>query len=845
MSSRKEKRRPWRVLLTVFAVLSAVGVLTLAVLWGITLREIDGEMDEALFAAAGKDTVTRLYYHGSGGACVAGLPDYRAVEWESEAVSGDTVCLHTPLAEMPSYLPQAFIAIEDHRFYSHHGVDVRRTGMAALNTVFRFSSRFGGSTITQQLVKNIGGEREITAKRKWREMVRAVRMEQKHSKEEILEAYLNIVPLSGGCVGVGAAARRLFGKQADELSLAECAGLAAITCAPSALDPERHPEAYRARRDVVLAQMRRYGMIDETSYRAAVAEEVHLNPKAVGGEEVHSWYTETVLSDVRAALCARGYTEAAATALLYRGGLRIYTCADPAVQGALEKDFATAPTGVDHAAMIVLDPRTGHLLGIVGGIGAKTGDRLQNHATDTLRPPGSALKPVALYAPAIEQGLITEVSVFDDVPRAVQNGSPWPRNASAGYAGLTCALHALRDSRNTVAVELYERLGAEKIYAHLSRELGISTLCHREEREGRVLTDLAPSPLALGQLSHGVSLRELTAAYLPLADGGMMHTCRSFLMVTEADGTPILTDQNESRRVFTAATAAVMTHMLGSVVKEGSAASLTVDEMVALVGKTGTSSGAKDRWFIGYTPHLLTGIWCGSEQGGVPVGAQLGLYDAAMRRVCAARGDEGAAFSVPTGLKRVRVCCDSGCLPGETCRLDPRGDRTIEVLLPTGVIPTAVCQCHVLSLYDTVEGGVVPPEWAERYKGEARLCQTALLRLPKRELPPGVIVADAEYGCYSLEGEAPTEQEDRPYFATLFSADVNLGIGTMTPYNRLSPLCYHTIEEDEKEDREKGQGDQKGALRHPFLSERARKGIRRRLLRHFYRNEKVHQKVDF
>ncbi len=820
-----------RLLVSVSLSLLLALILAFAVLWGVTLRAVDGDMDEALFADAGQDTVTRLYYHGADGEPVEGLSGYRAVEWREETLSAATVCLHTPLSEMPAYLPSAFIAIEDHRFYTHHGVDIRRTAMAALNTVFRFSSRFGGSTITQQLVKNIGGEKDISIKRKWREMVRAWRLESRHEKDEILEAYLNIVPLSGGCIGVGAAARHFFNKAPSELTVAECAGLAAITCAPSALDPCKHPDAYLARRDLVLGQMLRYGMIDEPTYREALAEELCLRVTPVGGHGVHSWYTETVLCDVKDALLAEGYTEAAAPALLYGGGLRIYTCADPRVQSVLERAFSqeTAARGCQ-AAMTVLDAHTGDLLGIVGAVGKKQGDLVRNHARDTLRPPASALKPIALYAPAVERGLITEATVFDDIPRTVKDGAPWPKNASFGYTGLTNALCALRDSRNTVAVELYEMLGAEKIYGVLTRELGISTLCRREEQGDRVLTDLAPAPLALGQLSRGVSLLELTAAYLPLADGGRMHACRSFLLVTRADGTPVLRREAEERQVLSTATAAVLTHMLSAVVKDGSAAALTVDETVALAGKTGTSSGARDRWFIGYTPHLLAGIWCGTEKGSVAVGTQLALYDRAMREICAVRNEQAARFAIPTGLKRVCVCRDSGLLPCDACALDPRGDRAIELLLPVGEIPTARCDRHTFALRDEMEGGVVPPELAPLWQGDERLSPISLLRLPERNLPKGVTVADAAYGCYPLLGAGPCEESGRPYYGARLSPDVNIGLGEGEPYNRLSPICYHTVEEKQQEREQRDTNRERREQRR----DAARK--KRRLLRHFYHN---------
>lgn len=800
MKRKKEsRRRGRRIARGIFLGTAAVFVLAAAAGAFFLSRAVDPAADERLFRTAGKETGCTLFYSAAGGEKVPGLPGYAAREWTEERLCGEKR-VYTPAEEIPENLKNAFIAIEDRRFYSHDGVDILRTGKAALNSIFHFAPRFGGSTVTQQLVKNLSGEREQTAARKIKEMARAVGYERRHGKTEILTAYLNIVPLGHGYVGVGAGSAAYFGKRPGELSLAECASLAAVTRSPANLDPRSHPKENRARRELVLAKMLEYGMIGEEEYRAAVAEEVTV----VTGKEQEragSWYAETVRRDVYADLLAAGYTETEARRLLDGGELCIYTCMDPVIQRAAEEVFADPALPYDkqmRAAMTVADPGTGKLLAVVGSRGKKTSTNAWNYATDARRAPGSALKPIALYAPAVEEGLIDEGTVFDDVPTAFPNGRAWPRNASGGYDGMIPARDALAFSKNTVAVRLYEQLGAERIYDHLERNHRLSSL--RREKDGH--TDLAPAPLALGQLTDGVTLRELTAAYLPLAGGGVMHKCRSYLLVTDRDGVPILQNADDPSRVYSPATAAQVTHMLTRVVEEGSAASLTLSQTVDTAGKTGTSGESRDRWFIGYTPSLLAGVWCGFDSGNKAVTGKphLELFDRVMQKVSAARTDyaeEEEHFSYP-GLVPCRVCRDSGLLCTDACLSDPRGDRTVTVLLPRGRLPRTACDRHISVWHDDLCGGVYP---GEDCPGEG-FSRVSLLRAPDRDFPVDVFVRDAEYLYRAPQGTLCTDPY-RSYFDTDGQARRSCGrsSATLPPYNALSPRYY--AEEETEDDGER------------------------------------------
>ena len=793
---RENKHRFLRFTAGTLAVLACIFLLLVAATAVFAARNLDTEADEALFSAAGGSTLTRFYFDGADGETVEALPGYRAVEWEEESFSGAEKSLYTPLSEMPSYLPMAFVAIEDHRFYEHDGVDVLRTGKAVFNHLFRFSGRFGGSTITQQLIKNIGGESEISVKRKLKEMLRALSLEKRHSKNEILEAYLNIVPLSRNCIGVGAASEAYFGKKTQALSLAEAASLAAITRSPSAFDPTLHPQAHIKRRNLVLSRMLSLGYIGEEEYQAAVNTPLSLSPAPWQNKKVSSWYAETVLNDVEKALTEEGYSRSVAHALVMHGGLRIYTCMDKRVQGILEGYFTDRShfSGMGDgfsAAMTVIDPKTGNLLGIVGNRGEKTANRTLNHATDTLRAPGSVLKPVALYAPAIDAGLVNEATVFDDVPKDFSAATPWPHNSPARYDGLVNTKTALTYSKNTVAVELYRQLGPERIYHTLYNGLGISSLCRRgKSASGHPLTDLAPAPLALGQLTYGVNLREMTAAYLPLSDG-VMRNNRSFLLVLDRDGKALLKPDEGDTRIFRQTTASVMTHMLSAVVEDGTAKSLKLKNYLDTAGKTGTSGQNRDRWFIGYTPYYLAGIWCGYEEGkkavtGTP---QLKAWDEIMcllHRDILKDPSPVRSFVPAPGLRACRICRDSGLLCSEHCAHDPRGDRAMTVWLRADEIPTATCQRHVPVLYDSVEGGVVREEEAEGREG---LIYVSLLDIPWRDFPRQVIVGDAEYVYRCLDGKEPSLSAGEPYFAPLLPRGHYAGISARSTrqYNAYAP----------------------------------------------------------
>lgn len=521
-----------------------------------------------------------------------------------------------PYNEIGENLINAFIAIEDKRFFAHHGIDPMRSAHAVINYVLRGGSSFGGSSITQQLVKNLTGDADISIKRKLREAINAINLERKLDKSEILESYLNVINLSGGCYGVGAAARRLYSKRPCDLTLSECATIAAITNNPTKYDPIRFPENNRSRRDLVLECMYDQGYISLSDYQSAINEPISLNPDNTETQyHINSWYVDMVTEDVIRDMCEKyNIGRESASGMLYRGGYRIYTAIDPNIQSLIEEYYADVSNfpidesgEIPQSSMIILDPYTCDILAVAGAVGEKKGNRIQNYATQTKRPPGSAIKPLSVYAPALENGIIEWSSIMSDTPIRNANGtSPaWPSNASEEYKGNVTVKYSIEHSLNTVAVRLLNKVGNNNSLDLLRNKLRIKNLDPQK--------DVGDAALALGQPSHGITLRELTSAYSIFYEGVMCKP-RSYFKVTDSNGKIILDNTSEYTHVISRENAAIMTKLLQTVVESGTASGrVTLSSKTEVAGKTGTTQNNCDRYFIGYTPKLICGVWFGYE----------------------------------------------------------------------------------------------------------------------------------------------------------------------------------------------------------------------------------------
>ncbi len=697
-----------RVLL--FGVIGLGALLLLSFI--IINANIDYSEDEELFISAKSTSVTHFYANSSldGG--------YTPVEIEATAFGAAKKVWYSD-EEISDYLKLGFIAAEDREFYKHGGVNFRRTFGAFFNYIFKRGERYGASTITQQVVKNISGDNEISAKRKIYEILRAFKIEKNHTKDEILELYMNIAPMSENIAGVGYASDSYFGKEPSEISLAEAATLVGITNSPTRYDPRKNPERCKERRNTVLAAMLDMNFITKDEYIAAKAEPLLLKDRTGGGKS-GSWFWETVFSDVVGDL-AREYkiSEAAARLRLMKGGYNIYTTENPSVQRALEEVFENPENlpselsyGLDFA-MCVNDSETGDLLGIIGRAGEKQGKRLLNLAT-VPHPPGSALKPLALYAPLLDEKKINFASIFEDEPvEFIKNGeeiTPFPHNTPNVYDGPTTIKDAVRLSKNTVAVRLYKMLGPEKIFASLKNNFGFDALTERSVGHYGTVSDLAPSPLALGQLSYGVSLRELTDAYTVFPRDGLVSRGRSYLYVNDKDGKKVIENKREEQRVFAPTTARIMTALLMNVVGSGTAKSITLKDTVDTAGKTGTSAESRDKLFVGYTPYFTAGIWCGYPDSNNSVSSShpthLELWDRVMNKIHTLVDCE-EHFST-SGLVYRSFCRDSGKIPDDACRLDPAGDRTDWGWFTPDTAPKEYCTDHIECKYKSETEELAP-----------------------------------------------------------------------------------------------------------------------------------------
>ncbi len=624
------------------------------------------------------------------------------------------------LYDMPNNLSNAFIAIEDKRFYEHSGVDVLRTCKAIINYIFgKDKHSFGGSTITQQLIKNLTGDNQATVKRKIEEVLRAINLETKLSKNEILELYLNVVYLSQNCYGVGTGAEVYFGKNISELSLAECATLAAIVKSPSSYDPYKNPENNTKRRNLVLNEMYSQGMITFEEYNSAIAENININTQIenLNKSGVYSWYTETLIDEVATDLAKKNKINyEAAKKLILKGGLNIFSTIDPNLQSKLEDVYQNYSKYIlpenghyPESACVIIDPKTSDILAIVGGIGKKNSNMVFNRAINAKRPPGSVLKPLSVYGPALEEKLITYATVFDDTPVELKNGNPWPKNSPNRYRGLMPIYYAIEHSVNTVSVKTLEKLGREKSIDYLKKFM-INT----------VDEDKNDSSLALGQLTNGESLLNITNAYGAFANNGIISTPKTYLYVTDNYGNVILEKKTEEQQVISKENAQIMTKMLENVIKSGTGSSIRLkNENISVAGKTGTSSNNFDRWFVGYTPDYLCGVWTGFDTP-KPIYSNKNpsciLFNEIFNKIYDDLSVK-SKFLDSNDVIEGEFCFDSGKLITSSCKNDVRGDRTVIGYFKKGTEPKSECQLHkeiVIDVTDGLEASISTPRINKR-----------------------------------------------------------------------------------------------------------------------------------
>ena len=781
-------------------------------------RHIEKSIDESMFYIVGSDSQTKIYYY-----------EYEdrinrvgeAVE-VSEALYGGYRSKYVSYGQIPENLKNAFVSIEDKRFYDHKGVDWFRTISAGINYYLKFSDSYGGSTITQQLIKNVTDKDEYSFQRKIQEIFWALDLETKMDKNEILELYLNIINLSQGCYGVGAAAEYYFSKDVSELSLSECACIAAITNSPTYYDPIKNPDNNNRRRLLILKQMYDLGYIGEEEYTNAKNEQTVLNVKESGAEKaINSWYVDMVVDDIMNDLMSTyGYSRPMASLIVYTGGLKIYTVMDPSVQETLEEyykdisNFSAGSGDVPQSSMIIIDSRTGDILGVAGAVGEKSANRIQNYATNTVRPAGSVIKPLSVYAPAIETGIITWSSVYDDTPvnfgnynldkdkgRIIQPVA-WPKNATGTYRGLTNVNYAIEHSINTVTVKVLEDLGLESSFDFLYENLKMRSLIETETlNNGSVITDKDYAALALGQFNYGVTVREITAAYSILANDGIYNNYRSYYVVTDSHDEAVLENKYHGEAVISEENSDIMTKMLQNVVANGTATDITLDKSVNCAGKTGTTQNKNDLWYIGYTPYLIGGVWLGHEYPKPLSDYSSNICVKIWNEIMTELHSEYISsknvldFSVSDNIVECEYCIDSGKLMTTACRQDPRGVRSEKGYFVKGTEPVEVCDRHVSVLYDATSGGVVVGECSEN------VIKVGLINVV-RSFPMQIYVTDAQYTWRDIgTGVLPETAPTLPFYNNLLKKDTFSGISrTDNQYNRACREHFNYTEWKKKQD---------------------------------------------
>jgi len=577
-----------------------------------------------------------------------------------------------PINKMPSNIKNAFVAIEDQRFFKHNGVDIKRTAGAALNYIFTGDSSYGGSTITQQLVKNITMDKERTKTRKIREMLRSLVLETKLSKEQILEMYLNTIYLSQGANGVEAAANIYFSKSVSDLTLTECAAIAGITQYPSRYDPILQPEANKAKRNLVLDKMYELEYITKEEHDASVAEELVLKPGKTGNERIQSYFLDHLFEELQEDLVEKGYTEEFAANMIYNGGLKIYSTVDPSIQTTMEdyfesdKNFPNLGGNVKpQAAMIISDPHTGEIKGVVGGRGEKDRNRGLNRATQSKRQPGSSIKPIAVYAPAIDLGLITASTSVDDSPLDIDGWKP--KNSGGNFRGFVSVQTAVTYSYNIPAIRVLEEVTVEKSFDYLKNKLHIDSLVSSKEKNGKVFSDKNLSSLALGGLTDGVKIIEMNTAYSALANGGEYIEPHMYTKVYDVEGKLLLNKEIKKERAFSKSTSYIVSNLLKTVVEYGTGAGAKISG-IDTCGKTGTTDDNKDRWFIGYTPYYCGSVWFGyDEPRSISAGSNpaLTIWDNIMTKIHKDLPEK--SFEKPSAVEKVNVCQRTGYAPVSGC----------------------------------------------------------------------------------------------------------------------------------------------------------------------------------
>ena len=542
--------------------------------------------------------------------------------------------------KVPQNLQNAFIAAEDNRFYEHIGIDPIGIFRAIFANLTNRGIAQGGSTITQQRAKNAFLSQEQTLKRKIQEAMLALEIEHKYSKKEILEMYMNQIYFGQGAYGIQTAAKTYFNKDVNELTLTQCAMLAGLPKSPNYYSPFNNLNEAKKRKNVVLDQMVKYGYVSAAEAEDAKNQDLGLSKSHQSKEaDEYASFIDYVSQQV-----AKKYGDDA----LYKEGLKIYTTMDVDKQHAAVRAMRNLPNNYTdengltqpQAAIVSIDPKTGHILAMVGGRGQDS----FNRASMAVRQPGSAFKPF-VYLTALQHDM-TPDTTMDDQP--VTYGSWSPKNTDGSYSGTMALSDALAHSVNTIAVQLADKVGTKNIIAN-AKKMGITTLDAKDD-------NLA---MALGGLTKGVTPLEMASAYGTFANKGVHVKPTAIVKILDRNGNVLedastLEKEETKTRVMSEREAYEMTTMLEGVIDHGTGTAAAIGRPAA--GKTGTTDDNKDAWFVGYTPDIVTAVWIGDDTGSHSLGEIYGgTIPAEIWKdyMSSATSDEsGGDFSAPSGMER-------------------------------------------------------------------------------------------------------------------------------------------------------------------------------------------------
>ena len=577
--------------------------------------------------------------------------------------------------DMPENLKNAYVSIEDERYYRHHGVDIRRTGSAIINYVIHVgNSSFGGSTITQQLVKNLTGDNSDSVFRKVKEWWKAYLLECYFSKEEILDMYLNVIYVGPNIYGVGAGSQYYFSKDVQNLSLAECAFLAGINNSPNSYNPfddeTDNTEKIANRTITVLDKMLELEYITEEEHNTAVAEVnngLRFRQGTVEASDgIYSYHTDALINEITQDIAdKKNITEDFATNYLYLGGLTINSTQNSSIQDETETEFnkrqynIASREGGDpaQAAMVIIDHQTGQVVACVGGLGEKDTARGLNRATQSTRQTGSSIKPLAVLAPGIDKKKFTAATIYADVETTFE-GNYAPENYN-DYLGQITVRRAVESSQNIPFVEMMEEIGVKTSISYL-KDMGITSLTEKDESLS----------LALGGLDKGITPLEMAAAYATIANDGVYIEPTFYTEITNQSGKTIVEAKPESHRVFSKQVAYILKEILTQPVtgSNGTATYCSISGM-DVAAKTGTTDENYDRWLCGFTPYYTAATWFGYDQNETiyfnrqnPAGI---IWANVMRNIHS--GLANATFEKPSWIQTETICADSGCIANSGC----------------------------------------------------------------------------------------------------------------------------------------------------------------------------------